>query len=511
MPRWLVNTLLIATVAFACFRISLTYSEYTQTMDEPFHIACGMERLATGKYTIENQHPPLPRIVSALGPFLLGMRYEPGGTGFEAGTRMLQQGGNYWRYLTAARIGTLAWFILACFSLFAVAIRLFDPTVALAAVFLFTQLPAVLTHAGLATNDMAACACLIFVFACFLRYTADPRDRNAILLGAAFGLAFVTKFSLLLFLPVTLFPLILLLRPKHWPHLAIAGITAFAILWLTYGIQISPWRFGLKVPTAYYQIREGINQVRWHNDDGHDAVFLGKYYRYGFTWYFPTLFLFKTPIAFLTLGIAGYATFLSRWRQTSIPVRSVFLATPLIFLACLPSHITIGLRHVLPLYPMFAMAAAYALTTTQFPKRTVNALVLLLALTGTMESATAFRDPLPYFNALAPQPHAEITVDSDIDWGQGLKQLAAWYKREKIDSTAFYYFGNAPLNVVDLPKNLFHLPVDRPVPGYVAISAYGRVLHCLKNNYFCWLRGFEPDHTMPNGIAIYYIPKGPLR
>jgi hypothetical protein len=64
----------LALLALGTLRIASTYTVFTHTIDEPVHIACGMEWLSKGVYQYETQHPPLTRIMVALGPYLLGVR-----------------------------------------------------------------------------------------------------------------------------------------------------------------------------------------------------------------------------------------------------------------------------------------------------------------------------------------------------------------------------------------------------------------------------------------------------
>src|ERR1700688_3894473 len=56
-------------VAVASLRIVATYMVFNHTIDEPAHIACGMQWLANGVYRLEPQHPPLARVAAALGPY----------------------------------------------------------------------------------------------------------------------------------------------------------------------------------------------------------------------------------------------------------------------------------------------------------------------------------------------------------------------------------------------------------------------------------------------------------
>jgi len=68
----------ITAVIFASLRIVATYTVYNHTSDEPAHIACGLEWLDKGRYAWEPQHPPLARIATAIGPYLLGNHSEWG-------------------------------------------------------------------------------------------------------------------------------------------------------------------------------------------------------------------------------------------------------------------------------------------------------------------------------------------------------------------------------------------------------------------------------------------------
>ena len=58
----------------ASLRIAATYPVFSHTIDEPSHIACGMEWLDKHTFNLEPKHPPLARVAGALGPYLMGRR-----------------------------------------------------------------------------------------------------------------------------------------------------------------------------------------------------------------------------------------------------------------------------------------------------------------------------------------------------------------------------------------------------------------------------------------------------
>ena len=81
--------LAVLLVAIASARIISTYTIFNHTIDEPDHLAAGMEWLSIGKYRYEDQHPPLGRIFAALGPFLAGERWRSGPNSHLEGYRIL--------------------------------------------------------------------------------------------------------------------------------------------------------------------------------------------------------------------------------------------------------------------------------------------------------------------------------------------------------------------------------------------------------------------------------------
>ena len=71
--RW-QGAVLILLIAIGIARIASTYPVFSQTWDEPAHLAAGMEWLDRGSYRYEPLHPPLARVLTAVGPYLAGVR-----------------------------------------------------------------------------------------------------------------------------------------------------------------------------------------------------------------------------------------------------------------------------------------------------------------------------------------------------------------------------------------------------------------------------------------------------
>ena len=93
------------------------------TFDEPHHLATGLDWWQFGTYRWWTENPPLPKMLTALGPYLSGVRLPGPSTTltnpWDVGTQLLEAGGA--RTLLLARLGTLPWLLLALGFTFALA------------------------------------------------------------------------------------------------------------------------------------------------------------------------------------------------------------------------------------------------------------------------------------------------------------------------------------------------------------------------------------------------------
>ena len=529
--------ILVATV-----RIVSTYSVFNQTIDEPCHVASGMERLVKGTYVYDTEDPVLSRIAIAAGPYLFdGARPTGQPNCLFEGNEILYGGGNYFRRLSLARAGILPFFILASAVLWCWCRRLFGDAAALVSVFLFTTAPPVLAHAGLATTDMAGCACLLAALYSFARWLEAPSPRMNLVLGLCAGLAVLAKFSALLFLPLCMIAIVVLFamsqRPsaaqmlRRVPGLGLAAVVAFLLIWaayrFSYGVmpnhelfasqpQVTIARFLGPVSLPAPEFFDGIATVQLHNFLGHPAWCLGKYSPVGFWYYFPVALTVKTPIAFLGLTLLGLGIIYRQPRtrpfawQPWVPV----VCSVLVLASVIPAHINIGVRHVLILYPLLSMAAGLAAVTLlrQGSKAAVLAAVALLC----WQAVASFRthpDHLSYFNELVTGDPAQVLSDSDLDWGQDLQRLSDKLRQVGAREVTLIYFGNAAIDKHGLP------PVKAPhlyerQSGWIAVSAFIRTVGRARielqehrsDTPLAWLDSERPVAHIGKSIDLYYIP-----
>ncbi len=214
--------LLLAAIGVA--RIAATYRGIAQTSDETPNIACGMQYLDLGRYDYGAFHPPLARLAMAVGPYLYGARAQKRPDRWQEGNAVLNSAPRYGKALTLARLGILPFFLLACTVVWLWGRKLLGDWGALAPVFLFTNTPPVLAHAGLATMDMAIGAGIVTALFTYTLWLEHGSLRRAIFFGIGLALAVLSKFSAILLLPVCLAAITLLYprarQKRNWAWIA---------------------------------------------------------------------------------------------------------------------------------------------------------------------------------------------------------------------------------------------------------------------------------------------------
>jgi 4-amino-4-deoxy-L-arabinose transferase-like glycosyltransferase len=529
---WIAVALLIGV---GVARIVLTYPVFSQTYDEPAHIARGMEWLDKGQYTYYLEHPPLAPVMVAMLPYFFGARSSGLPSRFAEGNAILHTGGGYLRNLTLARVGILPLFVLSTLTVWLWAKRDFGWQAALLATGLFTSLPSILAHSGIATTDMAFTATFLLGLFAFRLCLEHPTIQRSILLGITIALSMLAKFSALVFLPVAGGGIILIYWYKtekstgflgyparQWlGGVAIAVLTGFFVIWGGYRFSVGPVRAlpgflsELQLPAREY-IR-GIQTVMQHNDEGHLSYLLGYIGQNGWWYYFPVVIAVKTPLPFLALFFTGFIGTIKRIgarrdeAQLLIPVLASFGVLGM----AMTSNINIGQRHILPMYPFLAMTAGYGafyLWTIRGFGQFGRLVTIGLVSWYLASTIAAHPDYLAYFNELAGGHPEDIVVDSNLDWGQDILRLSRTLKQSDIEPAwdcLYSSHGNRDLVALGLPR-MKKLPAYKEKTGWIAISVM-----CLKMgtqqppyDQFAWLEAYQPIEKVGKTIFLYFIPEG---
>ncbi|HVP34885.1 MAG TPA: glycosyltransferase family 39 protein [Steroidobacteraceae bacterium] len=541
----------------ACALTASTWHVFFATWDEPEHLAAGVELLDRGYYEYDTEHPPIGRVVLALGPYLAGAHSygTPPPSGVTEGEDILYRDGKYDLYLTLARAGALPFLALLLFVTWLWARRLLaGEGAALLAVILLLSVPPVLGHAGLATLDVAAAATILLALYALDRWLDTPSWRTAVLFGLASGFAVGTKFSAVPYIGMSLLALGLThwvlarrvpaaVRPQTWrlraPELAVAALAALIPLFIAYGIRAPNearvalrynWALSyllaqhgaehalgvilqhLWLPREMKDLLNGVVAVEAHNDSGHLSYLLGEVRTMGWWYFYLVALAVKTPLPILFAGPLGVA-WLARdgWRSgDNWRITPAVLVVAILLFASGFSHINIGIRHVLILYPLLALGAAWVVTRSwahlrRMPERRMAAagtVVLAALLTWQLSTLWAvWPDYLAYFNETVSHPE-RVLVDSDLDWGQDLRRLERRAKELGIQHLSLAYRGTADLSREPLPP-LTILPPRQPTTGWVAVSQLARTRNATD---YAWLDVFRPVERIGKSIDLYYIP-----
>lgn len=414
MPVWKWAPIAaVLFVAIGSARIVSTYAVFSHTIDEPDTIAAGMEYLSIGKYLYEDTHPPLGRVFTAIGPYLSGERFHPGPNSYFEGYRILGHDAHYDRVLALARLGILPFFWIGSLVVYLWAARIRGPAAALLAVLVYTTIPPVLAHAGLATTDMALGVMTPAAALAAICWAERPDRRRSLALGALVALACVSKFSALLYLPAGFLAMWACHRTpsthRHWKAAALVLATAALVVWAVYGFSFARVDFlHLRLPAPRFF--SGIHSVYVHNQTGHPSYLLGRRSANGFWYYFPVVLALKTPLALLLLAAAA----LCLRKRTGAALPLAFAGA--ILAVAMTSHIDIGVRYILPIYAGLAVAAGCLAATARSPlaKTAVAALLAWQLLSGDLQHP----DYLAYTNEITGSHPERYLADSDLDWGR---------------------------------------------------------------------------------------------
>lgn len=506
---------LALTIAIALLRVASTHRILSATIDEQAHISSGYDWY-DGKFTTDPTHPPLARLFFGVPLRMLDVPPSQAEHFAARGNDLLHHEQQYRRNLSWARRGNLLFLAIAIAGVALWGAQLFGATIGCIAAFLFSLLPPVLAHAGVATTDLSVAAALPFVIVAMNAWLAQRTFKRAAMLGLIVGFGLLTKFS---FVPFCALVCLLLLATqwraiKQAHQLIFAMLLSLVVVWAVYGFRFAPMskvddkahptftrlapsllNFSDNVPIPAPNYFAGVAAVALHDREGHFAYLLGECRQLGWWYYFPVALFVKTPLAFLALALWG-----ARLKQPLL----IFTA---LLAYCMSASINIGIRHVLPLYAPLALLAALGLThilrnTQRFDFGRIAAITLVawLAIAG----ITAHPDYLAYFNETASAYPQRILVDSNLDWGQDLKRLSAFVRQRNIDRIGLLIATSDDVSRFGLVAYGLE-PYIQP-QGWIAVSHTALAYNRCQSDGYAWLTQYQPVRRIGRSMEVYWIP-----
>src|SRR5207237_9253706 len=167
-----------------------------------------------------------------------------------------------------------------------------------------------------------------------------------------------------------------------------------------------------------------------------------------------------------------------------------------ILAVAMASRINLGVRYVLPLYPMLAMIAGIG-AASLFVTRSIKSWILLtLLMIGQLGvSAINYPDYLPYFNVFAGAEPERLLVDSDLDWGQDINRVATELQARGIGRVFAALQGSADLSRHGFPAH-GDLDWHQAATGWIVISLTQWAFGTNPPPYdgYAWLKDFLITH-----------------
>ncbi|MGW1171663.1 phospholipid carrier-dependent glycosyltransferase [Streptomyces sp. NPDC002550] len=202
--RWLVPLLAALLLAQMAASMVTTAVQQTPTIDEPVYVATATDYLHEHRIRYNPEHPPLGKLLIALGVAVADPHYDPSyaGTQGDVGRHLLYESGNDpWRVMLWARLPVIVLTLLFGLVAFAFARELTGTAGGLVALALYAFSPDLIAHGSLATLDVPTAGFVLT--SAWLVWRARRRPGLYLpLAGAALGAAVATKMSALPAVPV---------------------------------------------------------------------------------------------------------------------------------------------------------------------------------------------------------------------------------------------------------------------------------------------------------------------
>ncbi len=412
---------------------------------------------------------------------------------------------------TRSRIPTVIIGMILILGVAIFAWQLYGPTGAVFAALLAAFEPNIIAHSRWVTTDLAVTVGIFFTVLAAWWFSRKPGMGRAALTGAALGLTLLAKVSgliLLPLIPIFWFAAFLALRkqaggkqksPMFWlGSLLLVSLAAWLVLntgfgWAGTMTPLGDFTFnstlfnsvtahlpaGVPVPLPALFTR-CLDHSFWFTELGHPvAAYLnGQFSHDGFSQYYVIAFTLKSTLGFL--GVLLLTLLMIRKKNLH---DDLFLILPVILFFgyfSVFNDINIGLRYILPIYPLLCVAAGRIVARPKMGKPVLAAAVILLLL-HMGASLSVWPHYLEYFNRFAGGPGNgyRYLSDSNLDWGQD---------RELLQN--YLALSSDPVTVN--PQN--------PGNGRIAVNT-NRII----SGKYAWLKKYKPVDRVAYTWFIYDI------
>ncbi len=526
--KYQINIIVVVLLAVFVFLAvsSIWPDRKSPTCDElSHHIPVGYVFLIKRDFAFATDSPPLARCFAALP--LLGLNINlPDERSFWAREDRGEFSKEFMYKLNRSiadkivRYARLPNILLASFGgifLFFWIRKKFDLIAAVLASFFYFLSPNILAHARLATTDIAATVFIMCSVFTFWDLVNKPGRVKALIAGVFMGLAMMSKYSALLLFPVYAVLTVSIysrqltsakrLKTPILSSFFLFLCISFFVLWAGYAFEFKPflkdvlrpegkieifenvirriypaagvefldraksWLYTVPVPLSSFFL--GVLGVLKHASGSMGTFFMG-YRSSGHPMYYVLVFLIKTPIPVI---ISFFLGTLILFRRTEKRALHVYLLSVMLiyFIMASRSDLQLGLRYVLPVYPIIFVIASIGLTDLFAKRRVFKAVGFGLILWSCVIPLYVWPDYLSYFNESigGPGNGYKYLRGSNLSWGQDLPALREYMKDNSLEDVVLVYHGSADPSYYGIGySKISDAEVFSPEKKVYAISAH---------------------------------------
>jgi dolichyl-phosphate-mannose-protein mannosyltransferase len=472
-------------------------------VDEVAHIGAGVSYLQKLDLRMNEEHPPLAKVLPALPLVLRRVHADYSHLSWTFSNMNLNEYLGEWvfghwlimrwndPYSTViwARVPMLLLTLLLGLAIYVFGSRLGDVWGGLLCLCVYTSMPAFLTFGPLVLTDTAIALFWVLAIWQLPEMWRSPSRHTVLQFGLALAGAFLSKFSSgLLFFVFVAFALSLrwrgvpeqptdkaerrAWRRRAWRNLAKATLWAALFVYVIYFVlswnqptdsfsiiphfPASPFLRRLLMPLWLYF--RGL-MVFAFSAGSRPTYILGHTYSHGVWFYFPVLFILKSPLAFLLLLLLALVIAILLKRRLGhlsairsgmeLHWRAVWVSLAVFVAACMLNRLDISIRHfsvalallILLLAPLPRMLQLLH-RSNWHGARTLNWVSIGLAVASLATAVWAYPNYFPFLNVLSMgRPGYILVNDSNLDWNQALPEVESFMRQRGLNRVLLDEYG----------------------------------------------------------------------
>ena len=535
-------------------------------IDEVAHVGAGVSYLQKLDYRMNEEHPPLAKILGAIPLVLKGVHTDythlswtfSGGVFHQYlgewvwGHALITEWNDPWTTMRWARLPmllltlTLGWLVHLYGS------RLGGDWGGLLCLTAYVTTPAFLVFGPLVVTDIAITLFSLLTLWTLADLWREPDRQNVVKFALAFAGALLSKFSAgLLLFGFAAFTLSLRFKPtpdlpadklerRKWRRrrswslakgiflaLAIVYAVYFVLTWNqptdSYNViphfPAAPLLRRLLMPPWTYL--KGLALFSASASRG--AFILGHNYPSGVWFYFPILFFLKSQLAFvLLLAVAATTVTLAKRKSdvsySTVPPeqrlhwRAIWMFFFVFVGACVISPMTISIRHfTVPIALMILMLAPLPRAIAELRRTWPGARVIGWSTAGLamilgIVAIQVYPNYFPFLSSLGMgKPAYELMSDSNVDWNHALPEVERFVEHQGLTQVLIDEYGFSKPEVYVRNAKFWNCqePAEADAGRWAVVSA-----GMIEDGHNCtWLLKYSHEPLAAGSMYVFHLPE----